>query len=96
MNCVYTGISVLALFWVGIAILSKPVTSQSFGIFRADYHPIGHVRTDPIVTQSCLSEHVHTFYGPPLLYPELTNDDLRNSDPDLSSGNIRENKSLYW
>jgi len=66
------------------------------GIFRADYLAVGHVRTDPIISQTCLSDHVHTFYGPPLLYPNVTDQDLRESDPDKSSGNIRENRSLYW
>lgn len=61
--------------------------------FRNDFLP---VRTDPIITQDCLSDHVHTFYGPPLIYPKVTFDDLRESDPNLSSGNIMENQSLYW
>jgi len=75
--------------------LTSP-TDVDLGIFRADYLAIGHVRTDPIITQSCLSDHVHTFYGPPLLFPKVTHTDLVNSDPDKSSGNIRENLSLYW
>lgn len=64
--------------------------------FRNDFLPVGHVRTDAILNQDCLSDHVHTFYGPPLLYPKVTYEDLRNSDPTLSSGNIEENLSLYW
>ncbi len=64
--------------------------------FRNDFLPVGHARTDAIIDPDCLSDHVHTFYGPPLLYPRLTFDDLRNSDPSLSSGNIEENNSLYW
>jgi len=64
--------------------------------FRNDYLPIGHVRTDPILSQSCLSDHVHTFYGPPLLHPAVTFDQLRSSDPTKSSGNVMENLSLYW
>ena len=63
--------------------------------FRNDFLPVGHVRTDAIINPDCLSDHVHTFYGPPLLYPKVTFDDLRNSDPSLSSGNINENNSLY-
>lgn len=65
-------------------------------IFRNDYLPVGHVRTDPILSQTCLSDHVHTFYGPPLLYPAVTYEDLRASDPEKSSGNAKENLSLYW
>ena len=64
--------------------------------FRNDFLPVGHVRTDAIITQDCLSDHVHTFYGPPLLHPAVTFDELRASDPQLSSGNIMENQSLYW
>ena len=26
--------------------------------------PIGHARVDPILQDNCLSDHVHTFYGP--------------------------------
>ena len=61
-----------------------------------DYLPVGHVRTDPIVSQTCLSDHVHSFYGPPLLHPSVTYDELRASDPAKSSGNVEENLSLYW
>ena len=64
--------------------------------FRNDFLPVGHVRTDAILQMNCLSDHVHTCFCPPLLYPEVTFDDLRNSDPTLSSGNIEENQSLYW
>ena len=35
--------------------------------FRNDILPVGHVRTDAILQKNCLSDHVHTFYGPPLL-----------------------------
>lgn len=64
--------------------------------FRNDYLPVGHVRTDPILNNDCLSDHVHSFYGPPLLYPGLTYEDLVSSNPAMSSGNIQENLSLYW
>jgi hypothetical protein len=58
---------------------------------------LSYVRTDAILQMNCLSDHVHTCFCPPLLlYPEVTFDDLRNSDPTLSSGNIEENQSLYW
>jgi len=77
-----------------ILALTARVTYADF--FRNDFLPVGHTRTDAIINPDCLSDHVHTFYGPPLLYPKLTFDDLRNSDPSLSSGNIEENNSLYW
>lgn len=58
--------------------------------------PIANVRTDPIISQTCLSDHVHTFLGPPLVRPEVTTEDLVASDPANHSGLVLENKSLYW
>ena len=60
--------------------------------FRVDYLPVGSVRTDAIINQSCLSDHVHTFYGPQLLRPEVTYNDLVTSDIAINSGNVVENK----
>jgi len=77
-----------------ILALAAEVAHADF--FRNDFLPVGHVRTDAIINPDCLSDHVHTFYGPPLLYPNVTFEDLRNSDPTLMSGNIEENLSLYW
>lgn len=79
---------------ITLAASAAGIASADF--FRNDFLPVGHVRTDPIITQSCLSDHVHSFYGPPLIYPAVSFDDLRASDPNLSSGNIMENQSLYW
>merc|ERR1711953_351477 len=42
----------------------------------------------------CLADHVHTFYGAANIYPHLTYDDL--IDTTDNSGNVEENKSLYW
>jgi hypothetical protein len=69
-----------------LALLAALFGGGEAAVFRNDYLPVGHVRTDPILSQDCLSDHVHTFYGPPLLYPSVTYDDLRASDPNLSSG----------
>lgn len=77
-------------------ILTSMASAVHASFFRNDFLPVGHVRTDAIMNTDCLSSHVHTFYGPPLLYPKVTFQDLRNSDPNLSSGNIMENQSLYW
>jgi hypothetical protein len=77
-----------------LALLAALFGGGEAAVFRNDYLPVGHVRTDPILSQDCLSDHVHTFYGPPLLYPSVTYDDLRASDPNLSSGN--QGKRLYW
>merc|ERR1719343_120239 len=61
-----------------------------------NYLPIAHVRTDPIINDSCLSDHVHTFYGPPRVSPDVTTRDLIDTDPSEHSGLVEENKSLYW
>ena len=58
--------------------------------------PVGDVRTDPIISQTCLTDHVHTFYGPQLVRPETDFDDLRASTVSQNTGNVEENKSLYW
>lgn len=60
--------------------------------FRVDYLPVGSVRTDAIVQKDCLSDHVHTFYGPQLLRPEVEYEDLVKSDIQINSGNVVENK----
>ncbi len=83
-------------FSAALVILTLVIDVAHADIFRNDFLPVGHARTDAIINPDCLSDHVHTFYGPPLLYPALTFEDLRNSDPSLSSGNIEENNSLYW
>ena len=57
---------------------------------------MGHVRTDPIISQTCLSDHVHTFYGAQHVHPTTTFQDLINTPDDQNTGNVLENKSLYW
>ena len=58
------------------------------------------VRTDPLVfsqTGPCLSDHVHRFYGAVsdrTMRPEVTFADLRAATG--NTGNVEENKSLYW
>lgn len=56
--------------------------------------PFTTIRTDPIVSPNTLSDHVHTFYGPPLARPEVTFKDLRSAAS--STANVKENNSLYW
>lgn len=58
--------------------------------------PSGHARTDPIITDTDLSDHVHTFYGPLNFHPKTSNDDLRNTSSSLSTSPFVENQSLYW
>ncbi|KAL7530937.1 hypothetical protein ACHAWF_003572 [Thalassiosira exigua] len=79
-----------------LATLAPLALAVRADFFRNDFLPVGHVRTDPVISQNCLSDHVHSFYGPLLLHPSVTFDDLHASDPTLSSGNIEENQSLYW
>lgn len=59
-----------------------------------DFLPLGDVRTDPIINPTCLSDHIHTFYGVNEIRPETTYQDLRAASG--NSGNVVENKSLYW
>ena len=89
----FTPSAAVVVVALAVALSASPVRAD---FFRNDFLPIGHVRTDAIITQTCLSDHVHTFYGPPLLHPAVTFEELRASDPARSSGNIMENQSLYW
>ena len=88
---------------------------------KMDFLPLADVRTDPIISPTCLADHVHTFYGTQLyvtrlpmsltqyiillifqcilpgakrVRPETTYTQMRNADG--NSGNVVENKSLYW
>jgi len=58
--------------------------------------PSGHARTDPILSQTCTSDHVHTFYGPQNFHPNTSYDDIKNSTEYSSSTPFVENQSLYW
>lgn len=72
---------------------------------KMDYLPTGHARVDPILRDDCLSDHVHTFYGPQSgvdprridssdkleLHTQLVTSDIAEN-----TGNVEENKSLYW
>jgi len=58
--------------------------------------PSGHARTDPILSQTCASDHVHTFYGPQNFHPDTTYEDIRDTDPQYSTTPFIENQSLYW
>ena len=69
---------------------------------KMDFLALGHVRTDPVTDPaSCgdgqpgLSGHVHTYYGATAsLRPTTTYEELRKACS--NSGNVKENKSLYW
>jgi len=56
----------------------------------------GHARSDPILSNSCASDHVHTFYGPQNFHPNTSYEDLRDTPPKFSTSPFIENQSLYW
>lgn len=83
----------VAFALVHAMLVARSVDATSI---KMDFLPIGHVRTDPIISQTCLSDHVHTFYGAQAVRPETDYDTLINTNDDQNTGNIEENKSLYW
>lgn len=94
-----TALFTLAIAWC--TFLSSTSRTQLFAQaaeaeLEFNYLPIAHVRTDPIISDTCLSDHVHTFYGPPLVSPSVTTEDLLATDLSEHSGLVEENKSLYW
>ncbi len=67
--------------------------------------PIGHGRVDPILSYDCPSDHVHTFYGPQsgvdprridVNDPLELHSRLVNTPVSENTGNVEENKSMYW
>ena len=82
-----------------LPLISLPLMVESTS-FKMDFLSSGTVRTDPLMfTQNgeCLSDHVHRFYGAVssrTMRPGVTFKDLR--DAPGNTGNVEENKSLYW
>jgi len=85
---------------MGTVDLSADATSV-----KMDYLPIGHARVDPILREDCPSDHVHTFYGPQSgvdprrvdVADELElHSRLINTTVSENTGNVEENKSVYW
>merc|ERR1712033_132995 len=68
--------------------------------FKMDFLSSGTVRTDPLMFSqigNCLSDHVHRFYGAVssrTMRPDVSFQDLRSATG--NTGNVEENKSLYW
>merc|ERR1711953_1355809 len=68
--------------------------------FKMDFLSSGTVRTDPLMFSqigNCLSDHVHRFYGATssrTMRPDVSYEDLRRATG--NTGNVEENKSLYW
>lgn len=80
-------------------VVALMISSVSGTSIKMDFLPIGDARIDPIISQDCLSDHVHTFYGPAVpgvVRPEVTYQNLIDTTPEQNTGNLAENKSLYW
>lgn len=78
-----------------IVVLLMTVRQASRTSSKMDFLPLGDVRTDPVINPTCLSDHIHTYYGAAAsLRPSTSYDDLRATTG--NSGNVEENKSLYW
>lgn len=87
-------ISPFVTTWFHITLVVSGVWGTSV---KMDFLPFAVVRTDPILSKTCLSDHLHTFYGAASvnsLRPEATYSDLRSATG--NSGNVKENPSLYW
>lgn len=83
------------IFQVLTFVLSLPTLVSSVSM-KIDLLPVANVRTDPIISNVCLTDHVNVFYGPQAVRPETTNADLTAMSPWSSSGNVMEDLSLYW
>jgi len=87
----------IMLFLVFVTTLPLLVKATSF---KMDFLSSGTVRTDPLMFSQigqCLSDHVHRFYGavsPRTMRPDVSYQDLRSATG--NTGNVEENKSLYW
>ena len=87
----------MTYFLLGILCSPWLVDATSF---KMDFLSSGAVRTDPLMFSqigNCLSDHVHRFYGATssrTMRPDVTYQDLRRAKG--NTGNVEENKSLYW
>ena len=85
---------------LSVLLLSSLTMTVFSTSFKMDFLSSGTVRTDPLMfsqTGECLSDHVHRFYGgvsPRTMRPGVTFQDLRSATG--NTGNVEENKSLYW
>jgi len=72
------------------------VDAKLFKMCLSGYTPSGHARSDPIISQTCASDHVHTFYGPQNFHPQTSYEDIRDTPHRFSTTPFVENQSLYW
>ena len=84
-------VRILTLGSLAILFASQDVNATSMKI---DFLRMTNVRTDPIINPNGLSSHVHSFFGVTEASPTTTYQDLRNAKG--NTGNVKENKSLYW
>jgi hypothetical protein len=82
-----------------VMVTPLPLLVEATSI-KMDFLSSGVVRTDPLMFSQigeCLSDHVHRFYGAVSLRtmrPDVSYQDLRSATG--NTGNVEENKSLYW
>jgi len=88
--------SILSTFFMGQSARAQEGTGNMVKMCLFYPNPSGHARTDPIITQTCASDHVHSFYGPQNFHPDTTYNDLLDTPPSKSSSPWVENQSLYW
>lgn len=87
-------------FWTGFMLLvllpNDVVDGQMVKMCLFYNDPSGHARSDPIINQECVSDHIHTFYGPLNFHPNTTYENLRATSSNFSTTPFIENQSLYW
>jgi len=76
--------------------LDESEKNQLVKMCLSGYRPSGYARSDPIISQNCVSDHVHTFYGPLNFHPNTTYEDIRDTPAHFSTTPFVENQSLYW
>merc|ERR1719470_671135 len=82
-----------------LLLIPLPLLVEATSI-KMDFLSSGVVRTDPLMFSQigeCLSDHVHRFYGAVsqrTMRPDVSYQDLRSASG--NTGNVEENKSLYW
>jgi len=88
----------ITMFRCGVLVvtLAMGMLPQADGTSsKMDYLALADVRVDPMDEELCVSDHIHTFYGANVrLSPDVSFAEMRVAEG--SSGNVEENKSLYW
>jgi len=96
-NATFTYLSATLLISTALIIVPSMVNGDRTVKMCLFYdRPSGHARSDPIIRQDCAADHVHTFYGPRSIHPQLSWTDLVRTNPQFSTSPWNENQSLYW